>query len=144
MSVVATCCDPSQQVIRFSGMSRSLTIDSNRKSVYYMLDAVPDAVCSDMQLVKKADCDGVLYSINGTIVPKGKRRADAATFNIFLKPPRKKVLVLARPHQRTASPSEQISRGLGRLARLIVTCCLYSVFAPALRITLAQRTASDF
>ena len=84
--IVDTFFDPFQQVVRSAGMSKSSLIYAHPREALKMLDAVTESVCGYMQELKKAGCDGVLYSINGAITPAGDRGVDEATFNTFLKP----------------------------------------------------------
>ena len=84
--IVDTFFDPFQQVVRSAGMSTSSLIYANKREALHMLDAVTDTVCGYMRELKKAGCDGVLYSINGAITSAGDRGVDEHTFNTFLKP----------------------------------------------------------
>lgn len=84
--IVDTFFDPFQQVVRTAGMNTSSLIYSHRREALHMLNAVTETVCGYMQELKKAGCDGVLYSINGAIAPPGERGVDDETFNTFLKP----------------------------------------------------------
>jgi uroporphyrinogen decarboxylase len=84
--IIDTYFDPFQQVVRSAGMNKSALIYSNKSEALHMLNAVSETVCGYMQELKKAGCDGVLYSINGAITPPGERGIDDETFNAFLKP----------------------------------------------------------
>jgi len=84
--IIDTYFDPFQQVVRSAGMNKSALIYSNKREALHMLNAVTETVCGYMQELKKAGCDGVLYSINGAITPPGERGIDDETFNTFLKP----------------------------------------------------------
>lgn len=84
--IVDTFFDPFQQVIRTAGISKSQLIYANKREALYMLNNVTDTVCGYMQELKKAGCDGVLYSINGAITPPGERGVDEETFKTFLRP----------------------------------------------------------
>ncbi len=84
--IVDTYFDPFQQVVRSAGMNKSSLIYANKREALHMLNAVTESVCGYMQELKKAGCDGVLYSINGAIAPPGERGVDDETFNTFLKP----------------------------------------------------------
>jgi len=84
--IVDTYFDPFQQVVRSAGMNKSTLIYGNKREALHMLNAVTETVCGYMQELKKAGCDGVLYSINGAITPPGERGIDDETFNTFLKP----------------------------------------------------------
>lgn len=84
--IVDTFFDPFQQVIRTAGISKSQFIYANKREALHMLNAVTDTVCGYMQELKKAGCDGVLYSINGAITPAGERGVDEETFKTFLRP----------------------------------------------------------
>lgn len=84
--IVDTFFDPFQQVIRTAGISKSQLIYANKREALQMLNNVTDTVCGYMQELKKAGCDGVLYSINGAITPAGERGVDEETFKTFLRP----------------------------------------------------------
>lgn len=84
--IVDTFFDPFQQVIRTAGISKSQLIYANKREALQMLNNVTDTVCGYMQELKKAGCDGVLYSINGAITPPGERGVDEETFKTFLRP----------------------------------------------------------
>lgn len=84
--IVDTFFDPFQQVMRKAGYGRAHVAYENRREALQMLDNVTDTVCEYLHALRKAGCDGVLYSINGAITPSGDRGIDDATFNTFLKP----------------------------------------------------------
>lgn len=84
--IVDTFFDPFQQVMRRAGFSKAELVYGNKKEALHMLDAVTETVCGYMHELKKAGCDGVLYSINGAIAPPGDRGIDDETFNTFLRP----------------------------------------------------------
>ena len=84
--IVDTFFDPFQQVLRRTGFSKAEMIYNNPKEALKMLDAVTETVCGYLRELKKAGCDGVLYSINGGIAPPGDRGIDDATFKTFLRP----------------------------------------------------------
>ena len=84
--IVDTFFDPFQQVLRRAGFSKAELIYRNPKEALQMLDAVTETVSGYLRELKKAGCDGVLYSINGGIAPPGDRGIDDATFKTFLRP----------------------------------------------------------
>ena len=84
--IVDTFFDPFQQVMRKAGFSTAPLVYGNRREALHMLDAITDTVCDYMQELKRAGCDGVLYSINGAIAPPGERGIDDETFRTFLRP----------------------------------------------------------
>jgi uroporphyrinogen decarboxylase len=86
MPIVDTFFDPFQQVMRKAGFSKAQMVYGNKREALHMLDAVTGTVCGYMQELKKAGCDGVLYSINGAIAPPGDRGIDDETFGTFLRP----------------------------------------------------------
>ena len=86
MPIVDTFFDPFQQVMRKAGFNAAQLVYSNRREALHMLDAVTETVCGYMQELKRAGCDGVLYSINGAITPQGERGIDDETFRTFLRP----------------------------------------------------------
>jgi uroporphyrinogen decarboxylase len=84
--LVDTFFDPFQQVMRKVGYGKARLVYENEREGLQMLEAVTETVCGYMQELKKAGCDGVLYSINGAIAPPGDRGIDDATFKTFLRP----------------------------------------------------------
>jgi len=84
--IIDTFFDPFQQVMRKAGYSAAPLVYANRREALKMLDAVTESCCGYLRELKKAGCDGVLYSINGGIAPPGERGIDDATFETFLKP----------------------------------------------------------
>jgi uroporphyrinogen decarboxylase len=86
MPIVDTFFDPFQQVMRKAGFSKAQMVYGNKREALHMLDAVTGTVCGYMQELKKAGCDGVLYSNNGAIAPPGDRGIDDETFGTFLRP----------------------------------------------------------
>jgi uroporphyrinogen decarboxylase len=84
--IVDTFFDPFQQVMRKAGFAAAPLVYGNRREALHMLDAITETVCDYMQELKRAGCDGVLYSINGAIAPPGDRGVDDETFRTFLRP----------------------------------------------------------
>ena len=84
--IIDTFFDPFQQVMRKTGFSNAPLVYGNRREALHMLDAITATVCDYMQELKRAGCDGVLYSINGAIAPPGDRGIDDETFKTFLRP----------------------------------------------------------
>ena len=84
--IIDTFFDPFQQVMRIAGFSCAKLVYANRREALHMLDVVTETTCEYMQDLRKAGCDGVLYSINGAIAPPGARGVDDDTFRTLLRP----------------------------------------------------------